>query len=107
MIRGTTPTFTLTVGDSELDLSQASNVYVTVTQGNKRVTKTGSALTISGNVVSCYLSQTETLAFKAGQAAEIQVNWIYTEGSATKRAATDPKQIIVGFQLLPEVLPSV
>lgn len=107
MIRGTTPTFTLTVGDSGLDLTQASNVYVTVTQGNKRVTKTGNDLTVSGNVVSCWLSQTETLAFKSGQTAEIQVNWIYTEEGATKRAATDPKRIVVGFQLLPEVLPSV
>lgn len=101
MIRATTPTFTLTVGDQSIDLSQASNVYVTVTQGARKVTKTGADLTIDGNVVQCTLSQTESLYFKPGSTADIQVNWIY----GTVRAATEVISVPVGNQLLPEVLP--
>lgn len=101
MIRGTTPTFKLTLSDSTIDLAQATNVYATFKQGNTAVTKTGEDLDISGNYLEVYLSQDETLKFKEG-VVSIQVNWVYSNGS---RASTDISNVKVGANLIPKVLP--
>lgn len=39
MIRGTTPTFTFTIKNQDIDLSAAQNVYVTLAQGSKLIEK--------------------------------------------------------------------
>ena len=62
MRRGTTPTITIT---TDIDLSMASNLFVTFKQGNSIVfEKTLSGVTVTENTVICELSQEETLALK-------------------------------------------
>ena len=105
MIRATTPTFTLTVKDEHLDLGQAESVYVTITQGQTSITKSGEDVSVDQNVCSCWLTQAEALRFQKG-AAEVQVNWTYTDtvDGTTRRAATRPKAFEVEKQLLPRVI---
>lgn len=98
MIRGTTPTLTLTVGDSSIDLSTADAVYVTVTRGGEIVTKTGADVSVTGNVVECWLTEEESLKLSDGP-ANIQVNWTF---DGDKRAATKVASINIGKQLLLE-----
>lgn len=87
MHKGITPTFTLTLPE-DIDLSNASHVYVTFSdkKGRKKVTMTEEALDIDGNIIRTTLRQEDTL--KMSQ-MYIQVNWTYIEGGVTKRAASD------------------
>lgn len=87
MHKGITPTITLTLPE-DIDLSQARNVYVTIStkNGKNKITLTGDALTIDANVITTTLRQEDTL--KLSQ-AYIQVNWTYLEGGMTKRASSD------------------
>ena len=108
MIRGTTPTFRLTIQPKQgsVDLSVADNVYVTIKQGNVNIELTGDELEIDENVISCWIPQEKSLRLFDGAAAKLQVNWTYTDESAnTKRAATVVKEISVGEQLIRRVLP--
>lgn len=100
MIRGTTPTFVLTLEDENVDLTLAENVYVTFSQLPLVITKTGDDLEVSKNEVDVYLSQEETLSFVAST-LEIQVNWTYSEG---KRASSDIARIHLERNLINEVL---
>lgn len=99
---GTTPTFTLTFTDENLDLTSAQNVYVTFHSANKSssLTKTGEDLTIEEKSIAVYLAQEETLAFYEGD-VEIQANWTSTTGG---RCASDVVTYTFGKQLLKEVL---
>lgn len=99
MVQATTPTFVLTLPQT-VDLSQAANVYFTVTQGANILTKTGADLTIDENVVSVFLSQEETLAFSVGS-IELQLNWTYQNG---ERACTNVKTVSVDKNLLKKVV---
>ncbi len=104
MIRATTPTFTLTIKDEDLDLSQANNVYVAIKQGLDSLEITGSDLEIDRNVIHCFIPQEKSLQLVEGT-AKIQVNWTYTdETENTKRAATRVKEIVIGEQLIRRVL---
>lgn len=96
--RATTPTFTLTFTEEELDLTQATNVYVTFEQGEVNFTKT--ALDVAEKQVDVYLSQEETLRFKVG-VVNIQVNWTMANG---RRACSDVKQVEITKQLLRQVI---
>lgn len=100
MIRGTTPTFILTLDDDNIDLTLAQNVYVTFAQTGKTLTKTGEDLEIQPKQINVYLSQEETLAF-IFSSMEIQVNWTFADG---RRASTDIKKIQLDRNLLNEVL---
>ena len=51
--------------------------------------------------LSVSLSQEETGAFLAGRRAEVQVNWIFSDGT---RDATNIKQIDVSENLIAEVI---
>ena len=105
MIRGTTPTFTLTVGDSRtVDLSLAQNIYVTIKQGNTEIELSGESLSVDDNVISCYLTQEQSLQFLEGVGAKIQVNWTYNSEGTVKRAATVVKGIQIHEQLLKRVI---
>lgn len=100
MIRATTPTFTLTLPEtSNVDLTEASKVYFTISQGsfalNKLVTPT------DAHTVEVDLTQDESLNLKDGKSADIQLNWVYSGG---KRSATKVKSIIVDKQLYKEVI---
>lgn len=107
MVRATTPTLTLTIKDTSVDLSLAQNVYVTLSQGdNFNVTKTGDDIEVDTRVVKCWLSQTESLQLAIGQALSVQINWTYldTDGVTVRRAATNVGSVSVSRQLLPEVI---
>lgn len=103
MVRGTTPTFILTLDD--VDLTD-TNVYVTFKQDKKdcqcglSFTKSGDDLTIETNVVNVYLSQEETLKFSRGN-LYVQVNWTFDNG---KRACSEIATIKVDNNLINGVL---
>lgn len=64
MRRGTTPTITIT---TDIDLSAASNLYVTFKQGDRiAIEKTLEDVTVTAESVVCELSQDDTLALKDG-----------------------------------------
>lgn len=97
---GTTPTFTLTFSEqSGVDLTQATNVYVTFCSGSKTVTKTGEDLTITEKSVSVTLSQEETLPML--YTVNIQVNWTTPDG---KRLASEVIKCEMSMQLLMAVV---
>ncbi len=103
MVRGTTPTLTLHILDDNIDLTQATNVYLTIKQDNYTLTKTTPQLELSSNIIDCYLTQEESLRFSEG-AADIQINWTYQNNGITYRAATKIKTIQIGPQLLTRVV---
>lgn len=103
MVRGTTPTLTLHILDDNIDLTQATNVYLTIKQDNYTLTKTTPQLELSSNIIDCYLTQEESLRFSEGT-AEVQVNWTYQNNGTVYRAATKIKTIQVGPQLLTRVV---
>lgn len=100
MITGTTPTYTLTL-PSEVDLGQASDVYVSFADksGTEYFRKTGSDLTINANVVEVYLDQEETFEFDG--MVLIQINWTYAGG---KRACSEVARDFYSNNLVAEVL---
>lgn len=104
MIRATTPTLTLRIiNNPDIDLTQATNVYVTIASPVSTITKTGPDVEVEAQSVSCWLTQEETLSFRQGD-AEVQLNWTYADADGTKRAATRIKKVNIGRQLLPEVV---
>ena len=63
MIRGTTPTFTLILReDSNVNLQEANNIYFTVSQGAKEITKTGADLEIADGPVYVSIVDANTWA---------------------------------------------
>ena len=99
MVQATTPTFVLTLPNT-VDLSLAQNIYFTLRQGATVIEKTGADLTIDGQTVSVYLSQTETLNLYEGQAL-LQLNWTYADG---QRACTNIASVSVVENLLKKVV---
>lgn len=98
--RGVTPTFTLTISDQTIDLTQAANVYVTFSRRGKSITKTGADLTIGTNTIEVSLTQAETLSFPEGT-AEVQANFTYADGT---RCATEIEAVDMTRQLLERVV---
>ena len=103
MIIGTTPTFTLKVTDDEtLDFNSAEHIYFTIRQGSVSYTKQDEDITIVNEyTVQVTLSQEETLSFKYGLDAQVQLNWTYENGA---RAATKVMSVTLGKNLIREVL---
>ena len=105
MIRGTTPTFTLTLNDETVDLTLAENVFVTFKQGYKdcckaSITKSGEDISVSAHEVSVTLTQKDSLHFVEGPLL-IQVNWVYSDGT---RACSEIAKIDVTENLLVNVI---
>ena len=100
IVRGTTPTFTLTFTEESLDLTTAVNVYVTIDQRGKSITKTEEDLTVSAKQIEVYLSQEETLSFGVGS-IEIQANWTTSGGG---RCASEVATYTLTKQLLSKVI---
>lgn len=104
---GLTPTFTLTFDDENLNLTQAAHVYVTLSAGLVKVTKSDSALTISAKTIGVPLTQAETLSFMPNPYAlepvpvKIQANWTYSGG---KRGGSDVAVYPFTEQLLNRVV---
>lgn len=105
MIRGTTPTITINISNGdELDLTTAEDLYVTLRQGQRIITKKYD-ITVDAQSVTFCLTQREAFSLKEGQ-AEVQINWTYTDAddNTKRRAATQIKQIQIRRQLLDEVI---
>ena len=100
MIRGTTPTFKLTLTDTSVDLTQAQNVYASFSQANVKIVKTGEDLDVMPQEVDVYLTQEESLRFTTGT-LNIQLNWTYAGG---QRACTNIINVDVGTNLIGKVL---
>ena len=101
MIRGTTPDYILTIDGYDLT---DKTVYVTISQGHKKLTKTGNELSVSadaeGSTITFRLSQRDTLGLSVG-AAEVQVRFIDSSGMAF---ATETATITVSKVLLERVI---
>lgn len=100
MVRGTTPTFILTIEDDDVDLTTMDNVYVTIQQSGVKMTKTGEDITVSAKEVDVFLSQEETLKFARGNVL-VQINFTYEDG---KRGCTEIVQVYVSENLYDGVL---
>lgn len=76
MYKGTTPTLLFTT-QAELDLTRATDIYITLSDMNKRelMTKSGDDLIIEAKRVGVYLTQEETLTLP--QRIQAQINWTY------------------------------
>lgn len=99
MTQATTPTFTLTV-PNEVDLTQAAHIYFTLIQGANIISKSDTDLTVTAHSVEVFLTQAETLPFKAGKAA-LQLNWTYPDGS---RACSNIASVSITANLLKVVV---
>ncbi len=107
MIRGTTPTFTFRIKSEDVNLNNAQNVYVTLSQGTKEITKTGEDLDVDGRTVSVWLRQEESMRLNdGGVKLKVQINWTYLDidGETVRRAATKIKTVPVTEQLLKRVI---
>ena len=106
MINYTTPTITLIVEGVDLT---GKDIYATFEQGCQKLTKKGSDIEITTEVVqertdtvlTMTLTQEESAAFDFNRNASVQVNWISAGGV---RGATEIKGIGVMRNLLDEVI---
>lgn len=104
MIRGTTPTDTITIKNpGDLDLRNALEVFVTIRQGQVTLTKTGENIEVEKASVSYCLTQTESLRLQEGK-AEAQINWTYMDDVGKKRGATKWLPVNIDRQLLERVI---
>lgn len=80
MIRGTTPTITITAaGLSEISIDRA---YLTIKQKSNVIEKELEDMAIDGDVLTVTLSQEETLSFTAESTAELQLRVLSRGGTA-------------------------
>lgn len=90
MRRGTTPTLKVKVKGIELE--RLASIYLTLKQNNNEVTKTKDEMTIEkDNILSCPLSQEDTLKFSMGF-VYIQIRAMTNDGVAV---ASDIEQRIM------------
>lgn len=101
MIQGTTPTLDLILEDESIDLGLAAHVYVSLTQGAKKLRKTGDDVQVDGHIVRIRLTQEESLAFDPVRGVEAQLNWTYANGN---RGASYKGRIPVADNAEKEVL---
>lgn len=106
MIIGTTPTLTLKLKRSyNIDLNQATQVYVTLKQGSTILTKSvPDIVLVDGKTVQFTLTQAESLNLVLDKNVEVQLNWTYNIGGVLKRAATKVIELNLEKQLLKQVL---
>ena len=96
----TTPTFTLTFDDQDIDLTLASAVFVSFKSGTYSLRKTGEDLTIEARKIIVSLTQEETSHFGVGTDVSIQANWTIGD----HRVGTEVVIVDVSEQLLKEVI---
>lgn len=118
MVRATTPTITLIIKDTSVDLTAATNVYATLSDSQDelrgcpvmcpnhfKITLTGEDIEVEQRKVKCWLSQEQSLQLTPGQPLYAQLNWTYVDsGGRTQRAATSIGKIMITKQLLCEVI---
>lgn len=80
MRRGTTPTH---IFNTDIDLSDASVIYITYKQNEKTVLeKTLGDITIAPDSLTVKLTQEESLSFNAGQQIRVQIRARFEDGTA-------------------------
>lgn len=95
MLRGTTPTVTLTL-PQDIDLSGATAAYMSFGQNGKDVFDIVIAnLTLSGNTASATLTQAQTLQLEAGRMTQIQLRWLDSGVAYGTRIVTVPTEAII------------
>ena len=101
MYKGTTPTL-LFKTEAELDLTRATDVYITLSDMSKRelMTKSGKDLYIDPQRVGVYLTQEETLSLPTAR-IQAQINWTYPN---EKRMCSQIMILNVSDNLLNEVI---
>lgn len=88
MRRGTTQTITIT---TDVDLREASNLFVTFKQGDLIVIeKTLEDVTVTGNKVVCELSQSDTLALKDDVVVRFQIRATIGDAKIASNIMTTP-----------------
>lgn len=99
MYKGTTPTL-LFKTEAELDLTRATDVYITLSDMSKRelMTKSGDDLYIEPQRVGVYLTQEETLSLP--RRIQAQINWTYN----SKRMCSQIMILNVNDNLLNKVI---
>ena len=101
MIRGTTPTLTLSVPGENLT---GKTVEVYIRQEGALIVKAGDALSISGSsagsAIAMKLTQRETLTLRGGW-ANVQVRWIDSQGNvqATDKARVKVSALLTGSEI--------
>lgn len=100
----TTPTLVFTFSEEHLDLTQASEIVVSLRsmRTGKQIDKTGSALEVQEKQVSVDLSQEETGAFADGD-IKAKINWLLPNG---KRAASEDMFFSISNNIYKKVMPS-
>lgn len=78
MTRGTTPTLTFSFGD-DVDMKQIDYAEVTINQNGKNLIIKKLAKDVEEKVFRVFLSEAETLSFKAGT-CKVQVKFKLTDG---------------------------
>ena len=96
----TTPTFTLTFSDIEIDFTQMHSVYVSIQSRGKTMHKTGDDLDVEEHSIGVRLTQEETGALPVGRIA-VQANWTDAEGN---RAASEIAYVDISGNLLRRVI---
>ena len=102
MVKYTTPTFSLTV-PNDVDLTDATNVYVTFSANNNTFTKSGADITVTEHQVDVFFTQAESGSIPQGT-LRIQLNWTYLQGGVAKRACSEIASVNVTPNLLSEVV---
>ena len=95
MLRGTTPTVTLTLPE-DIDLSGATVAYMSFGQAGKDLFDVAiSGLTLVDNTATATLTQAQTLLLEAGRMTQIQLRWLDTCVAYCTRIVTVPTDAII------------
>lgn len=99
MIRGTTPTITIT----GIDATDWDSVWLTFEHAGGQLTKTGEALETTSDGVAVKLSQADTLSFPEGCVVKVQLRAERDAGDTA--IACEVMRFTAGEVLLEEVIP--
>lgn len=95
MLRGTTPTVTLTL-PADINLSGCSAAYMSFGQNGKDLFDIALAgLTLSGNTATATLSQAQTLLLEAGRMTQIQLRWVKAGAAYGTKIVLVPTDAII------------
>lgn len=106
MLPFTTPTIQLEVeGISGLDLRNAIEIVVTLTQGALKMVKTKEDMTVEERSVGIFLSEAESSQLSDNVPIKAQMNYTFLSADQTvRRGGTDPALIPVGEQDYKEMM---
>ena len=95
MLRGTTPTVTLTL-PQDVDLSSATVAYMSFGQNGKDLFDIAIAdLVLADNTATATLTQAQTLQLEAGRMTQIQLRWLDSGVAYGTRIVAVPTEAII------------